>query len=262
MTNKKKKFKAKFTLTEKLTKGGRKKDSNYYKNLIAKKKIAYITHLATNLDQLIITNSLTLPKFTPGLIDRFLIFSQMEKIKPIIMMTKIDLVSQEEALNKKKIYETIGYQVFLISNKTLEGLELIKEILKDKRSAIVGHSGVGKTSMLNHVDSAFCEKIQEISDYTKKGRHTTSTIRLYELSFGGIIYDMPGLKEMDFTTLSKRELSNYYKEFKRYDLNCHFSNCLHLHEKRCGVKEAVLKKEIHPIRYKNYLTILKSLNEK
>ena len=118
---------------------------------------------------------------------------------------------------------------------------------------------MGKTSLLNNIEPNYQQKVQAISDYTKKGRHTTTRIYKHDLSFGGVIYDMPGLKEVDFVDIAKRELSTYYPEFAEYALECKYSNCLHHKENECGVKHALQSKAIHPLRYKNYLNILEQL---
>ena len=212
MKQPRKKFHAKFTLKKQLTRGGRKADSNYYKRGIAEKKIPYISHLAERLDQLIVVTSMTLPKYKPGLIDRFLVFASREKLLVKILMTKIDLVDDVILASRREVYEALNYEVVPVCNVDKRGIERVKALLKNKRSAVVGHSGVGKTATLNHVDPSFSQKISEISSFTQRGRHTTTRIFLHVLCFGGEIFDMPGLKEMEFIDLSKRELASHYPE--------------------------------------------------
>ncbi len=246
-----------------LQKGGRKADSNYYRRHIRRKKIAYISHLIQNTELLIIVCAVTFPEFKSGLIDRFLILAAIENVEPLIVLTKIDLMPKKEWKALGKAYENVGYNVIYVCSEPGKerGLEEVKAHMIDKYSAIVGHSGVGKTSMLNAIDPTYKQRVQEISEMTKRGRHTTTNIRLHEFAFGGRVYDMPGLKEIDFTSLTRREVKNYYPEFEEPRQNCRFSDCIHDSEEACGVKEAAESGEIDSERYLNYLHILHSLSE-
>ena len=255
-------FHAKFH-SRKLNTGGRKADSNYFKRHLHSKKVATISHLIENTDQLFIVASLTYPQLKPGLIDRFLILAQQENVKPIILLTKLDLEESHPcayaSVEIKAMYEKIGYVVFAISNVTDPQTEKLREMLKDKTTAVIGHSGVGKTTMMNHVDPTFNQSTAEISSFTRKGRHTTTKVRMHDFSFGGRVYDMPGIKEMSFIDIGKRDVSAFYPEFQALLQNCQFSNCLHQHERRCAIKEGLDNGSVHPIRYENYLNILNSL---
>lgn len=269
--NKKKlKFKSKFHGNDKLTTGGRKKDSNYYRRQIGRKKIAYISHLIKNTNQLLIVSSVTYPQVKPGLIDRFLILAQREGVEAIIVLTKLDLEGkrtypcQYASKDLQKMYQDIGYTMLLISmypSMDNRQTEVVTKLLKEKITAVVGHSGVGKTTLLNNVDPSFASKVEAISSFTRRGRHTTKSIRFHPLPFGGAVYDMPGLKEIDFIDIHPRELSIYYPEFKTHALACQFRDCIHLQEKICGIKSALREGLIHPLRYQNYLNILKSLEK-
>lgn len=253
-------FHQKFSESRQLQKGGRKADSNYFRRHFRSKKIAYISHLIENTDQLLIVSSVTFPEFKPGLIDRFLILAQLEGVPSEIVLTKTDLLkNKKEVAEMGSIYEGIGLRVHYVSSKTGQGVEAVRDILKDRKTAVVGHSGVGKTTLLNRIDPDYSQKVQEVSDMTHRGRHTTTQIRRHSFSFGGEVYDMPGLKEIDFMSLTKRDLGAHYEEFAGPSAECRFSNCSHTHEESCGVKKALEEGRIHPVRFENYLQIYDSL---
>ena len=256
-----KKFQLKFN-NNKLSTGGRKKDSNYFRRRVAKKKIAYITHFIHNIEQLVIVASLDFPLFKAGLIDRFIVLALYENIKPIIILTKKDLVSENFTNECLAIYQNY-FEIHALSNQddSIIFNQLKENIFKNTITAIVGHSGVGKTTLLNNIDPVYQGKTQEISTFTKKGRHTTTKIYRYDFSFGGIFYDMPGLKELDFISLTQPKLKQYYHEFREYQRQCKYKNCTHTHETACGIKKAVAEKYIHPTRYQNYLQIFNDLEK-
>jgi ribosome biogenesis GTPase len=246
-----------------LQKGGRKADSNYYRRHLGRKKIAYISHLIKNTELLVIVCAVTFPEFKSGLIDRFLVLAGIEGVEPIVVLTKIDLMPKKQVKELGAPYEAIGLPVIYVCSEPgkEKGLDQVKAWLTGKYSAIVGHSGVGKTSMLNAIDPTYKQRVQEISEMTQRGRHTTTNIRLHEFAFGGRVYDMPGLKEIDFTSLTRRELRDYYPEFEEPRKTCRFSDCLHDSEEFCGVKTAAEAGEIDSERYLNYLQILHSLSD-
>ncbi len=255
-----KKFHLKFSTNSQSTKGGRKSDSRFIKNKIAYRKIAYINNLIENVEQLIVVVSLKQPYFNSGLLDRFLVLASMSQVKSILIITKIDLATKEELKKVLKIYEKINLPYYAVNNFQLKiKEELIEKLFKKKISAVVGHSGVGKTSLLNQIDPSFKEKVAEVSQITFRGKHTTKRIRKHEFSFEGAVYDMPGLKEIGYIHLAKGELKNHYPEFNLPAEKCYYKNCQHFHEPNCVVKENLNEDSIHPIRYKNYINILKTL---
>ena len=255
-----KRFHLKFSTNAQSSKGGRKTDSRFIKNKIAFRKIAYINSLIENVEQLIVVVSLKQPYFNSGLLDRFLILASMNNVKTVLIITKIDLATKKELLQALKIYEKINLPYYAINNLQLKIKDhLINDLFKNKISAVVGHSGVGKTSLLNQVDPLFKEKVAEVSQFTFRGRHTTKRIRKHEFSFRGSVYDMPGLKEISYIHLAKNELKNHYKEFNSFKEKCYYKNCQHIHEPECNVKKNLSVDRIHPIRYKNYTNILKTL---
>lgn len=256
-------FRSKY-IDEGYSKNGRKRDSNFYRRHLAKKKIAYIQFLARNIDQLVIVSSIMDPCIRLYFIDRLLVFSHYYDIRPIILLTKIDKeaggngqsFTSDEAAN---LYNKIGYKVYCLSNTENVPVDLMRNLFRNRKTSVVGLSGVGKTSLLNQMDEGYRQKIQEVSVFNGRGKHTTSKIRMHEFNFGGVVYDMPGLKSIDFATLSKRELSKCFVEFSKYLGLCQFRDCFHDKEDECSVKKAVEDGEIAFSRYQTYLEILEEL---
>ncbi|HMB00247.1 MAG TPA: ribosome small subunit-dependent GTPase A, partial [Spirochaetota bacterium] len=196
---KERKFRPRFDGNRQLLKGGRKKDSNYYRRKIKNMKMARICELLYNVEQLVIVASAVYPPFKSGLVDRLLVLALKEKVTPFVVITKTDLVQEPNLLREiSAVYQQVELSFYFISNITREGLNELKPVLKNNASAVIGHSGVGKTALLNNLDASFNEKVRPVSSFTRRGRHTTNMIRRHELSFGGTVFDMPGLKEIDF----------------------------------------------------------------
>ena len=266
------KFNRNLTDSKYLTEGNRKQDSNYFRRRIAGKKVSFISQFVKNTEQLIIVSSIVFPLCKTGLIDRLLILAKQEEVKPIIIFTKKDLIENyREKIKQKKLLEKIAfyqknYETYFISNEKdyneiekKKNFSKIRDSLKNKTSAIVGHSGVGKTTLLNNLDPLYNGKTDGVSLYTKRGKHTTTRVNLSVFSFGGKFYDMPGLKEIHFFSMRKDELSLYYLDFLKYSKKCKYYNCSHSHEKDCMVKNAVAQEKILSFRYNNYLKIFEEL---
>ncbi len=223
--------------------------------------------VAANLDQSMLVATLKEPRTSQGFIDRFLVASEMYHVPAVIAFNKSDLYKDKE-LEKyeqwKKMYETVGYPVLLVSAEKKEGIKELKEILKNKTTLISGHSGVGKSSLLNVIFPEMSLKTGEISGWSGKGQHTTTFAEMYDLPApgGGRIIDTPGMREFGLVDIEKQELSHYFPEMRERLNNCQFNNCLHYNEPGCAVKEAVNNKEIHEDRYVSYLGILDSIEEK
>ena len=221
--------------------------------------------IAANLDQSLLVATLKEPRTSQGFIDRFLVASEMYHVNPLIVFNKSDLYKKKE-LDKydawRKMYEEVGYKVFLISAAKQEGVEEIKQILKDKTTLISGHSGVGKSSLLNVIFPEMNLKTGDISGWSGKGQHTTTFAEMFDLPFGGRIIDTPGMREFGLVDIEKQELSHYFPEMRDRLNNCQFNNCLHLNEPDCAIKAAVVNGEIQEARYVSYLNILDSIGEK
>ena len=221
--------------------------------------------VAANLDQSILVATLKEPKTSQGFIDRFLVASEMYHVPAIIVFNKSDLYKAKE-LDKyeqwKDMYEAIGYKVLLVSAEKNEGMDEIMKVLKDKTTLVSGHSGVGKSSLLNVIFPNMNRKTQDVSGWSGKGQHTTTFAEMFDLPFGGKIIDTPGMREFGLVDISKAELSHYFPEMRDRLNSCQFNNCLHINEPGCAIKEAVINEEIHEDRYVSYAGILDSIEEK
>jgi ribosome biogenesis GTPase / thiamine phosphate phosphatase len=221
--------------------------------------------VAANLDQSVLVATLKEPRTSQGFIDRFLVASEMYHIKPVIVFNKADLFKKKE-LEKfeemEKMYHSADYKVFLISTKDNIGIEPLMEQLKDKVTLISGHSGVGKSSLLNIIFPDIKIKTKDISGWSGKGQHTTTFAEMYDLPFGGKIIDTPGMREFGLVDVSKQEVSHYFPEMRARLNDCQFNNCLHVNEPSCAIKEAVINGEISEDRYVSYVNIMESIEEK
>ncbi|GAB4367948.1 MAG: ribosome small subunit-dependent GTPase A [Calditrichia bacterium] len=217
---------------------------------------AYREHIiATNIDQILIIMSTQQPAFKSGLLDRYLVIAEKNHLKACICINKIDLSSREEFARYAKWYPELGYPLFFTSALTGEGVEAISGILKNKVTALVGHSGVGKSSLLKKIEPGLDLRIDAVSTKTRKGRHATSHVQLFPISIGGYVIDTPGIRELGLWDIYRQELKWYFKEFQLYQENCKFNDCLHLNEPGCAVKEAVEAGKIFDERYQNYVNI-------
>ena len=221
--------------------------------------------IASNLNQSLLFATLKEPKTSLGFIDRFLITSEAYHVPSIIVFNKSDLYKGKE-IEKfaaiKEIYEAIGYKVQLMSIEKNEGVDEVKNLLKDKTTLLSGHSGVGKSSFINIVFPELRLRTQDVSGWSGKGLHTTTFAEMFNLSFGGRVIDTPGIRELGLVDISKQELSHYFPEMRARINDCQFNNCMHINEPGCAVKEAVNAGTIHPNRYYSYLNILESIEKK
>lgn len=232
------------------------------KNYIIRKSInlskqAHI--LASNLDQAILVATLVAPRTSLGFIDRFLITAEAYSIPAKLVFNKSDILDKELLQLQDEIisiYRNIGYECFVVSTFNKEDMEAMKDILKDKTTLLAGHSGVGKSTLVNKIEPSLELKTGEISSAHLKGTHTTTFAELHKLSFGGFIIDTPGIKELGLVEMKKEEVGHYFPEIRKFMGDCKFNNCLHVNEPKCAVKAAVERGEISEERYHSYLGIL------
>lgn len=215
--------------------------------------------IAANLDKLAIVGSVKKPVLKTGLIDRFLISARLGNLEPIVIINKSDLPKPGELDEVFSAYKTLYPETFMASCVSGEGMAGMAKALKNHRTLFVGHSGVGKTTIINKLIPELDLKTSEVSEATHRGTHTTTSIELFEIPTGGFLADSPGLKVMGLWDVSKEELPNYYPDFEYLLGKCKFRTCSHTHEPGCAVKEGVEKGEIAGFRYENYIAIAESL---
>jgi len=221
--------------------------------------------LAANIDQSVLLVTIDFPVTTTVFIDRFLATAEAYNIPVILIFNKIDLYNDEkmeDLRNLMNIYSKIGYETISLSVTNIENLDVIKTILKDKTTLLSGHSGVGKSTLINRLEPGLNLKTAEISSAHNTGRHITTFAEMHELSFGGYIIDTPGIRGFGLTMMEKEELYHFFREIFEISSNCQYYNCTHIHEPGCAVKEAVSKNEIAESRYHSYSSIYLNKDEK
>jgi len=221
--------------------------------------------VAANLDQSAVIVTLREPRTSQGFIDRFLVACEMYHVQPLIVFNKSDLYRDKELKlydSLRAMYTAVGYPVLLVSAEKQEGIEELNGLLRDKVTLLSGHSGVGKSSLLNLLVPGIDRKTQDISGWSGKGQHTTTFAEMFDLPKHGKVIDTPGMREFGLVDISKQELSHYFPEMRDRIHHCQFNNCQHYNEPGCAVKAAVGEGLIHEDRYVSYLTILDSIEEK
>lgn len=221
--------------------------------------------LASNIDQAMLITTIVNPQLKPGFIDRFLLMTEPFNIPAIIVFNKADLYADEDFdlyAHLEEVYQSIGYQVFLTSAVKNIGLDPLRELLKNKVTLVGGQSGVGKSSLVNSLEPALDLRTTELSDYSGKGKHTTTFAEMHPLQSGGFIIDTPGIKTLSFSHLEPLDVAHNFREFFALSEHCRFGGqCLHRNEPGCAVKEALEKGAISELRYFNYLNILQEIDD-
>lgn len=215
--------------------------------------------IATNLDQVLILFTLKMPRTSLGFLDRALITAEAYRIPTIIVFNKIDLFSEEELEELRyyaNVYEELGYTCILASSIKDIGIDRLKQSLDNKVTLVMGHSGVGKSTLMNKVFPGLDLRTSEISKFANKGVHTTTFAEMHALDEATYVIDTPGIKELGISEIEKEELSHYFPEMRALLGHCKFHNCQHLNEPGCAVINALEAGKISPSRYDSYLSII------
>ncbi len=225
---------------------------------ISERKNSLIRPTVANIDQVIIVFALKRPEIDLMLMQRFLVYSEYKRLSIVVCINKIDLEETSVNIEAIKMLEDIPCNVIRTSAKTLEGIERLKEILRDNVSVFAGPSGVGKSSLLNCIQPGLKLKTGDISKKIDRGTHTTRHAELIKLEKGGMVADTPGFTSLDMGEIELSQLESCFPEFERYR-QCYFQNCIHDKEPGCGIKDAVTDGKINRIRYDFYISLIKEL---
>jgi len=217
--------------------------------------------VASNIDNVVIVTSVLFPDFNNRVLDRFLVAAESSYLKIIIVLNKIDLSDSKISQKWEKLYKGLGYKFILTSIETDEGIASLKNEIREARNLFWGHSGVGKSSLLNKMYPELKLRIGEVSQFSSKGTHTTVTSVLIKVEENTFIIDTPGIREIDPYGIRKADLGHYFIEFGAYINKCKFSTCTHHHEPGCEVINAVNEGLIAEERYESYLRILDTIED-
>lgn len=220
--------------------------------------------IASNVDQVFLIVTINNPATTTSFIDRFLVTAEAYDIKAVLVFNKIDTFDEaalEEQLYLQHVYSQIGYECLRVSATQGKGLEKLRDMMTGKTSMFSGHSGVGKSTLVNAIEPSLDLKTKEISMQHQQGQHTTTFAEMFDLSFDARIIDTPGIRGFGIIDMEKEEIGDFFPEFFALKQDCKFNNCLHKDEPHCAVKRALENDEISWSRYKSYIQILEGEDE-
>ncbi|WP_066502953.1 ribosome small subunit-dependent GTPase A [Abyssisolibacter fermentans] len=237
-------------------------DKTGYIKEIKKRMNELIRPTVANVSQAVIVFAIKNPDPNLWLLDRFLLVAEEKGLNVLICINKIDLSNEKEISDIINIYEKAGYKVIVTSCKQHKGIEELKVCLKDNITVFAGPSGVGKSSILNSIQPKFELKTGDISQKTNRGKHTTRSAELMELSCGGLVVDTPGFSSLDISNIDENGLKEFYREIKKFGCNCRFNSCMHKNEPDCGVKEALEEGKISKERYESYLNLMDEISKR
>ncbi len=212
--------------------------------------------LVANVELLVIVASAAEPDIKPHLIDRYLITAEQSGLQPLIVLNKVDLVDPAEFQPLLGVWAQLGYQTLLTSAERGWGIDRLRETLFGARSVVSGQSGVGKSSLLNAVQSGLGLRVQTVSKENAKGRHTTTTAEVLKLEGGGYLVDTPGIRQFELWDVAPEEVAGLFRDIRPWANHCKFPDCTHIHEVDCGVLEAVADGRIDPRRYNSYVHLM------
>lgn len=231
-------------------------------NYIIRQSVHKTAHghiLAANIDQAVMLVTLALPRTSLGFIDRFLVTAESFRIPTTLVFNKTDILSDDGLAYQQEImtlYESIGYECLATSATEGQGVDAFRQLLDHKITLLSGHSGVGKSSLVNAIAPNLNLRTSEVSTFANKGVHTTTFAEMFELAPDTYIIDTPGIKELGLADMEKEEISHYFPEMRDRLNQCRFHNCLHLNEPGCAVKDAVGEGDIAETRYMSYLSMM------
>ncbi|AGE63424.1 ribosome small subunit-dependent GTPase A [Bacillus subtilis] len=218
-----------------------------------------------NVDQAVLVFSAVQPSFSTALLDRFLVLVEANDIQPIICITKMDLIEDQDTEDRIQAYaedyRNIGYDVYLTSSKDQDSLADIIPHFQDKTTVFAGQSGVGKSSLLNAISPELGLRTNEISEHLGRGKHTTRHVELIHTS-GGLVADTPGFSSLEFTDIEEEELGYTFPDIREKSSSCKFRGCLHLKEPKCAVKQAVEDGELKQYRYDHYVEFMTEIKDR
>ncbi len=230
-------------------------------NEILPRKNSFIRPPIANVDCFVIVVAAARPDPNPDIIDKFLVMAEKNHTDIILCINKIDLVTDEKRREIEEIYQDV-YPLVSVCGKTGQGLEELAGLMKDRKCALAGPSGAGKSTLLNRLQSNYTVETGDISEKTKRGKHTTRHVELFETNFGALLFDTPGFTSFDVLEAEEDELHYLYPEMSALIGGCRYDNCRHLKEPDCCIREAVKQGKIHKSRYQSYVNQLKEIRER
>jgi ribosome biogenesis GTPase len=237
-------------------------------NVVMRKSVHKTEHshlIGANIDQALLMVTIKHPRTSLGFIDRFLVSTDAYRIPTALIINKIDLYTskdEDKLLELQEIYEPLNIRCFPVSVKQETGLEEIDQLLADKITLLAGHSGTGKSTLLNHLHPEIKQAVSEVSTFANKGVHTTTFAEMFNLPSSGKIIDTPGIKELGLIDIGDHELSDYFPEMRALLGACKFHNCSHTHEPKCAVRQALDEGTIAVQRYMSYLSMLENVDSR